>query len=361
MEGKRRFIGIDLGKRTYEMAVIGMNGKVTPNKGLTSTEGRQGLYRKLEATDRVALEAGNLAFEMAKEMKSRVGCEVVVLNASRLALIYGSMKKTDKEDSLKLAKLVQRFDNDELPVVAVPSDKEMKRRKLLGAYRQAKGDRTRAVNRLHALFLHQGLTDVVKKDLAKKVWRDQAVARITGFEATEAVYVLAKIELAEQRIAELQGEMDKEREGDEQIRLLETIPGVGPLVAFAFVSYVDVDRFDNAAQVSNYFGLVPRVDISCSLVKYGGITKRGNGYLRSLLVQAAWVAVRSRQGGALRERFEDRKERSKKKTVVGIARRLACLMYTVLKSGAKYEVRKYTGGKMAKAATVERLAEAAIA
>jgi transposase len=140
--------------------------------------------------------------------------------------------------------------------------------------------------------------------------------------------------------------------------LLETIPGVGPLVAFAFSAYVDVNRFDNADQVSNYFGLVPKVDISCSIVKYGGITKRGNGYLRSLLVQAAWAAVRSKRGGALRERFEDKKDGGKKKTVVGIARRLACLMYTVLKSGKAYEIRKYAGGK---AGGIEKLVEAAVA
>jgi transposase len=232
----KRFVGIDLGKRTYTLAVINEGGKVTPSNGKTTPEGRQALYRKLERTDRVAIEAGNLAFEMAKEMTAQVGCEVVVLNASKLALIYGSMKKTDKEDSLKLAKLVQRFENSELPVVAVPSDKEMERRKLLAAHRQAKCDRTRAVNRLHALFLHQGLTDVVKKDLAKKVQRDKAAARLTGFEAEESVYVIAKIDLAEKRIAELKAAMDKEREGDGQIKLLETIPGVGPLVAFAFAS-----------------------------------------------------------------------------------------------------------------------------
>jgi transposase len=207
-DGKKRFVGIDMGKRTFEVAVIGADGKVTRSNGVTGAEGRQKLYRKLERGDRVAIEAGNLAFEMAKEMISWVGCEVVVLNASKLAIIYASMKKTDKEDALKLAKLVQKFDKSELPVVAVPSDREMKRRKLLSAYRQAKCDRTRAVNRLHALFLRQGLTDVVKKDLATKEQREKTAARLTDFEAEESVYVAAKIDLAEKRIGELQVAMD---------------------------------------------------------------------------------------------------------------------------------------------------------
>ncbi|GHV35808.1 hypothetical protein AGMMS4952_27960 [Spirochaetia bacterium] len=85
---KRRYVGLDLGKRTYEMAVIGKTGKVSHSNGRTSIEGRRALYQKLEATDKVAIEAGNLAFIMAKEIIAQVGCEVVVLNASKLALIY---------------------------------------------------------------------------------------------------------------------------------------------------------------------------------------------------------------------------------------------------------------------------------
>ncbi|GHT97003.1 IS110 family transposase [Betaproteobacteria bacterium] len=356
---ERRYVGIDLGKRTYTLAVINEQGKVALSSGETSPEGRQALYKKLVPTDRVAIEAGNLAFEMAKEMMARVGSEVVVLNASKLALIYGSMKKTDKEDALKLAKLVQRYEASELPVVAVPSDREMYRRKLLAAYKRAKRDRTQSVNQLHKLFVQMGITTVVKKDLAKKAKRDEMAKLLQGLEREEGKYVLARIDLSERRIAELQAGMDKEAEGDGQIQILQTIPGVGPLTAFAFVSYVDVRRFDNAAQVSNYFGLVPKVDISCTIVKYGRITKRGNGYVRSLLVQAAWSTVRNKKGGALRERFEDTKGSvGKKKTIVGIARRLAGLMYTMLKNGTEYEPRRYKGGK---AASVERLAEAAVA
>jgi hypothetical protein len=91
-EEKRRYVGIDLGKRSYTIAVIGNHGKVTTSNGKTDIESRLALYKKLEATDKVALEAGNMAFMMAQEMQERVGCEVVVLNSGKLALIYGSMK-----------------------------------------------------------------------------------------------------------------------------------------------------------------------------------------------------------------------------------------------------------------------------
>jgi hypothetical protein len=55
-----RFIGIDLGKRTYAMATVAKGGKAARSNGRTDPEGRQRLYRKLKGTDKVAFEAGTL-------------------------------------------------------------------------------------------------------------------------------------------------------------------------------------------------------------------------------------------------------------------------------------------------------------
>ena len=114
-----RHVGIDLGKRTYEAAIVGRNGKATMRNGKTCAAGRRELYKKLLPGDRVALEAGNLAFLMAKEIAAAVGCVVYVLNPSQLAVIYKSMKKTDKEDALKLAHILEDFREGRLPTVAV--------------------------------------------------------------------------------------------------------------------------------------------------------------------------------------------------------------------------------------------------
>ena len=343
-ETKRRFVGIDLGKRTYTVAIVGKRGAVKLSNGKTTVEGRQALYRKLEAGDKVALEAGNLAFLMAKELIAAVGCEVRVLNPSNLALIYGSMKKTDKEDALKLAHILEDYKDERLPVVPVPSDQEMQRRKLLSSYRNEQGNRNRAINRLHALFVHQGITTIVKKDLATAEDRAAAVKVLNGLERKEAEHQLACLGLYEKRLEALEGEMAEEAEGDEQIKRLQTAPGVGPKVSFAFVAYLAVERFMNAAQVANYLGLVPRVYISGDTVRYGRITKRGNGYVRALLVQAAWAITWSKDGGALRERYEymtKMKGISRKKAIVAIARRLAVQLYTMLKNGTDYEVRHF--------------------
>jgi len=95
---KRRYVGIDLGKREYTMAIIGKNGKMKDHHGKTSTQGRQALYRLLEKSDKVAVEAGNLAFIFAYEIQEKVGCEVRVLNAAKLPFIWDAPTKTDKSD-----------------------------------------------------------------------------------------------------------------------------------------------------------------------------------------------------------------------------------------------------------------------
>jgi transposase len=133
------------------------------------------------------------------------------------------------------------------------------------------------------------------------------------------------------------------------MRRLQGIAGVGPVVAYAYVAHVgDGSRFSKGAQVNNYLGFVPRLDYSGTVRRQGHITKRGNGYLRGLLVQAAWSAVRSKSGGALRERYlykTKEKGLSKKKTVVSIGRKLAELMYSVLRNKTEYEPRRWEGAR----------------
>ena len=119
--------------------------------------------------------------------------------------------------------------------------------------------------------------------------RAEAVKALVGLEGKEAEHLLACLELYEKQLEALAVQMVEEAEGDEQVQRLQTAPGVGPKVSFAFVAYLAVERFINAAQVANYLGLVPRVYISGDTKRYGRITKRGNGYVRALLVQAAWA------------------------------------------------------------------------
>lgn len=340
---QKRFVGIDLGKRTYEMKIIGINGKVTGTNGQTNPSGRKLLYRKLLATDRVAIEVCSLGMVMAKEIQKEVGCGVVLLNPSQLVLIYRSLKKNDKEDALKLARLVQKYKNEELPKVELPTEHEENLRQILTEIRQLKNDRTKEINRLHAIFVECGITEIKKKDLATIDNRIKCIKMLKGIALAQAERILKKLELVETQIEEVEELLDKEIDGDKNIEKLTEIPGVGKQLASAYVAFIgDGSRFPNASTIGAATGLVPRLDMSSTVCRMGHITKCGNKNLRTLLILAAWSHVRSRDGGALKDKFlymTRFQSKGKKIAIVAIARKLAELMYILLKNDTSYEKR----------------------
>jgi transposase len=220
---------------------------------------------------------------------------------------------------------------------------DLYRERLLAIYEQTQGDRTRAINRLHGLFLDEGITTVVKADLATDEKRRETIRYLGDFSQRRAKHHLRCIYEYEKELEEIEKEMAAESEGDEVIKRLQSVPGVGPKVSFAFASHVAPERFENASQVSNYLGLVPKVYMSGDTNRYGRITKRGNGYVRALLVQVGWALIRSRDGGKLKERFEymtKEKSVSKKKAIVGIARRIGEMLYAMMRDKTEYDQRR---------------------
>jgi transposase len=318
--------------------------------GKTSAEGRQKLIEQLRPGDKVALEAGNVAFIFAREIIERAKCEVVVLNSGKLPWIWDAPTKTDKEDARKLARLIEERRNDQLPLVPIPDATELERRKVVASYQREMRGRTKAINTLHAMFVQRGITTLKKKDLATGEKRAEAGKRLDGVEREEADLLLEHLKLYEKRIEELKGRMAKEVKEDEAMQKAESMIGVGPVIAYAYVAHVgDGSRFSNGNQVGNYLGFVPRLDQSGTINREGHITKRGNGYLRALMVQAAWIAVRSpKNGGAFRERYlymTRGNSVNKKKSIVAVARRMAVVMYTLVKSGDTYAPQEWKGGK----------------
>jgi transposase len=100
--------------------------------------------------------------------------------------------------------------------------------------------------------------------------------------------------------------------------------------------------------------------MSGDTVRYGQITKRGNGYLRALLVQASWALVKTKQGGKLKQWYEYMtvtKSKSKKKAIVGVARRLSELLYVLMRDASWYVYKPF---KLEKKKTVETLAQEAL-
>ena len=338
-------VGIDLGKKTYEMCSISQNGKITRSGGKTDFAGIDSLCKKLKKNDVVAMEACSLAFRIERAIREKAGCRAIILNPGRLAIIFMSARKTDKEDSLKLAKFLRSHEEDEMPIVTPPTDEEWARRKLLSEYRSLKSLRTKEINRLHAIFEHNGYTQFGRKDMRVQKNREEILPLLKGYEKDEALRLAERLEVVERQIEELCQKIDGEAKKDGNVQKIMTVPGIGPVTALSYVAYIgDVNRFENAHQVSNFIGFVPKVDRSCTINRMGHITKQGNPLLRSLLVQAAWACVRSKNGGALKDKYNymaATRNIGKGKSIVTIARKIGELLYTLLKNNQTYEPKKF--------------------
>jgi transposase len=129
---------------------------------------------------------------------------------------------------------------------------------------------------------------------------------------------------------------------DPIIGLCATVPGVGLIVATTFVSVIDeAKRFKNAHAVGAYLGLVPGEATTGgpSKRRLGSITKQGNTMARAMLVQSAWLILRSRDAEDPLRSWADKivKTRGKRIAVVALARKLAGVLWAMWRDGTVYD------------------------
>jgi transposase len=338
MEAGKRAVGIDLAKRTMEVRFVKDGEKTKSWNCKTDGIGRAKLYAQLTKDDVVGIEACSLAFVIAREIKEKTEADVWVLNPGRLAIIYRTTKKTDSEDAMKIARLLLRNPKEELPIVPVPTEREERLRALVKELGFLKSQRTDFINRLHTKFVAEGITTIVKADLKTKMKRDASIDLLYGIHLAEAKRMVKMIDMLEEQIEQLEGEQIDALRENELTPYVMSVPGVGPSCAMAFLAYVgDGSRFSRAAEVSNYVGIVPRVDQSGDTARYGHITKMGCVPIRRVAIQAAWALTRSSDSGALGKKyFELADRKGKKVAITAIGRKLVELLYTIVKNKCYY-------------------------
>ncbi|EMN47242.1 transposase domain protein [Leptospira interrogans str. L1207] len=151
---------------------------------------------------------GSQSFRIAKSILNK-GVQVIVLNPGNLATIYQSLKKTDKEDSLKIARLIQRHPIEELPTVPIPNDEEEDNRRLCLEHENWTKQLMQGKNRLHSLFTQAGLTQITKKHLRIKVSREASVTLLSDRYKKEAERILKVLDLVELNLKLIEEEIQE--------------------------------------------------------------------------------------------------------------------------------------------------------
>jgi transposase len=163
------------------------------------------------------------------------------------------------------------------------------------------------------------------------------------FGVAEAVKpALETIDGLTDRITECDEALKAAVDADPDAQLLMTVPGVGPVAAACFLMAIrNVGRFASGRQVASYLGLVPSLYASGKTLRRGRITKRGNRHGRWVLTQSAHVLLHIvKRGSRLRAWGKELAVRAgKKKAVVAVARKLAMVLWSMLKHRRAFEPR----------------------
>ncbi|EMM71446.1 transposase, IS116/IS110/IS902 family [Leptospira weilii str. 2006001855] len=334
-----KYVGIDCGKKSLEVVRINTENLLERRQFGTTENGINSLLKWLTLNDIVGLEAGSQSFRIAKSILNK-GIQVIVLNPGDLATIYQSLKKTDKEDSLKIARLIQRYPKEELPVVPIPTDEEEDNRRLCTEHENWTKQLTQGKNRLHSLFTQAGLTHITKKHLRTKTSREASVTLLPDRYKKEAERILKVLDLVALNLKLIEEEIKEAlKKNQSYVQTIMSMPGIGIITSLAIMSYMgDCKRFSSAKQAAYYSGLVPRVDISGDTVRYGRIVSRGCHAIRRVIVQAAWSLVRCQHGGKIKEFYERLYvKKGTKKSIIATSRKMIEVLYTMIRTGNLFD------------------------
>jgi transposase len=329
-----RFIGLDVHQGFCEVA-IRENGKTRSVGRVETARGTLELFAgSLSLTDEVVMEATGPAMEIARIIKPHVA-RVVVANAQEVRAISHARVKSDRFDARTLAELLSA---GMLEPVWVPDAQTSGLRRRVARRAALVRQRTRAKNEVHATLARCLLGRSPVSDLFGKKGRAWLDEQQLGTEESETVAgCLRQIDFLDAEVAAIDRKLSEWAVDSEDAKRLMSIPGVGAGVAVTLMAAIgDISRFSSPRQLVAYLGLDPKVRQSGDEpARHGRISKRGNAQARSVLVEAAWIAMR--QPGPLNafgERIRARK--GAQVAAVAVARKLTCLCWQLLNKEEDY-------------------------
>jgi len=285
-------VGIDLAKNVFQVHGVDGRGKVVLRRQLRREQMVEFFARLPQCL--IGMEACGSAHHWARVLQGQ-GHTVRVI-ASQFVKPYVKSNKNDAADAEAICEAVARPSMRFVPV------KSMEQQSILAVHRARQGfvkARTAQANQIRGLLAEFGL--VVPQGLWNVCQRVPALLERAADALPLALRhlierLLAHLRELDRQVAELEAQIQAWHRGSEVSRRLEKIPGIGPLTASALVaSIADARSFDNGRQLSAWLGLVPRQSSSGGKPLLLGMSKRGDVYLRTLLIHGARSAILAAQ------------------------------------------------------------------
>lgn len=328
-----------MGDRRHRFCVLNEGGEVVEEASIVNE--RRGLAQLSARYPGavVVMEAGCHSPWISRYMEGE-GCRVLVSNPRKVRAIYQHERKSDRRDALMLARIARMEPALLYPVRhgSEEAQQDLLRIKLRDSLVRA---RVAVINSVR--FTLKSLGYCVPNPASErfhKVVMDEvpeALGQMIAPSVAALAELSARIKVLEREITEMA------RVKYPQSAWLQQIPGVGPITALYFVLKIeDPARFERVRDVGAFVGLCPRRDQSGESDPQLRISKRGDAYLRRLLVSAAqYIIGPFGPQSALRQYglalAAEGTARAKKRAVVAVARKLAVLLLTLWKKQSPYQ------------------------
>lgn len=329
-------LGIDLGKNAFQLCGINEHGKKLLDKKLSRQQLKSHIVQMPPCL--IGMEACGGAHYWARLFRS-YGHDVRLM-APQFVKPYVKSNKNDRADAEAIGEAVQR---STMRFVAI---KEVEQQDIQCLHRirsQVVANRTAQTNQIRGLLLEYGI-DIPQ---GRRHVRSQIPGILedadNGLSArlrrllSELYEELTRLDA---RVEALDREVAQAVRDDEQVQRLMTIPGFGPLCATALIAAIgDVSVFRNGREMAAWVGLVPRQCSTGGKDRLLGISKRGDVYLRTILIHGARAALRvTEKKQDSRSRWARRivERRNKNIAAVAMANKMVRTAYAILKHGGVY-------------------------
>jgi transposase len=329
-------LGVDLAKNVFQVHGVGVQGKPVVRRQVS----RSGLVKFVSKLQPclIGVEAAGGARYWVREFR-KYGHEVKMIPAQFVKPFVKS-DKNDANDAEAICEAVQR------PGMRFVAEKTIEQQEIQSLHRVRSGvvaHRTEVCNEIRAILsdygipVRQGLSSLREK--LKELLSSSEV--IWGVVTTEVLTSLLELwNGCDTQLVKMETQLDSVFEKHEVCRRLITIPGVGKITATAIVgSVASASAYKTGRHLSASLGLVPRQNSSGGKQKLGGITKRGDTYLRTLLIHGGRTVV---QHAAKKQDKRSvwittkAKTRGKNKAAVAVANKNARIIWKILSTNEIY-------------------------
>lgn len=347
MKKYNTIFGIDLSDKKCNWAMMTYSSEEIQDEGITKLT-RKDLYHKFRSIESslIAIEAGSQSAWVERLFK-RCGHKVIVANPRKLRMIYSNDAKSDKVDAQMLVR-VARLDTNllhpikhrrkkaqcDLSIIRARDILVRSRSSLVCHIRSTVKSLGVQIPTCDAHYFHRHAKSHIPRDLKEAL-----------------IPVLKTIENLTESITAYDKSITKLcKESYPDTEILQSVPGIGDITALSYVLTLDdPKRFEKSRDVGSYLGLTQRKDQSGNNDPQLGITKAGDDFMRRLLVGAAQYILgnRNNKDSALRQwglklagppdKNGKYNKKLKKRAVVAVARKLACLLHTLWSNGMFFE------------------------